>query len=79
VHSTRDDAFVRRHARVATLPGFLHGYIIGTVELYDVLPPMNPPLLDTPWASPNQWNWLLRDPRPLSLDSPVALVSRGVG
>ena len=70
-HSTFDDAFVRRHAGVSALPDLLLGYIIGTVELYDVLPPMSPPLSGSPWASANQWNWLLRDPRPLRKPIPA--------
>lgn len=84
-HSTRDDAFVRQHASVATVPDLLHGSIIGTVELYDVLPPKNPPLSDGPWASANQWNWLLRDPRPLRRPIPATghlgwwKYERGVG
>jgi len=64
-HSTGNDAFVRQHAHVLALPELRRGYIIGTVELYDVLPPMNPPLFESPWAFADQWLWLLRDPRPL--------------
>lgn len=63
--------FVRRHARVTELADLLQGYIIGTVELYDVLLPMNPPLSNSPWASANQWNWLWRDPRPLKRPIPA--------
>lgn len=57
---------MRRYARAPCSPDLLKGYIVGTVELYDVLPPMDRPLTDSPWASANQWNWLLHDPRPLT-------------
>jgi hypothetical protein len=73
-HSTQNDAFVRHHARVRALPERRYGHIIGTEELYDVLPPMDPPAFDGPWAFANQWLWLLRDPRPLS--RPIAATGR---
>jgi hypothetical protein len=70
-HSTQNDAFVRHHARVRALPELRYGQIIGTAELYDVLPPMDPPGFDSPWAFANHWLWLLRDPRPLRRPIPA--------
>jgi hypothetical protein len=38
----------------------LFGAIIGTVELYDVVSES-----DSPWAEPDNYYWLLRNPKPL--------------
>ncbi len=40
--------------------GFIHGAIIGQVDLVDCVADAQ-----SRWAVPGAWHWILRDPRPL--------------
>lgn len=58
--------WMEQELRVRGPAQFLHGMIIGTVELCDVIRDS-----DSPWAEPGWYHWLLRDPRPLARPIPA--------